>query len=503
MLTTSCPKCEKEVTVPGSASADSRVRCPLCSEEYTLQSVFADMPPLLELLDVPATNGAATVVEDDREETTSRDDSRGMFDFDSPADTSEAGEKTDEDGDIALADAEDVAPKAGGFDFGEDSTPAAASVGGGVSARSAARPRKKEASPAKLIIGVIIGGLCAAPVAQMILWWLPGNWDIEQHDPMGIARNYPGSLGLLAPASVRNHTEGESNPPVDNNVQHPGATTPPDPDALANVDDTPSSLGRDDLAAALRGDPPDDKPRDQGGDTILPPPDVGEPPDVDGPPKVNQGGNNNGGNSGSNSGSGNTKPPVGVKNAPSFTTKELSQEIQTTKDAMVLLDAAADTTLDGKERVAKASEFVNVASKLAEVATFAEDRPVGHREHLDELLADAGGSHDKRRFIGALARRRLEDKDREGSGLIVVAVVEEIRKRGQLYETVMKIDTTDNPPVSVYGPKDPAGAFAAGEMVVLLGVVVDDPKENIRGYQGPPVSVVWGGYSQVVPPDAP
>ncbi len=384
MLTTSCPKCEKEVTVPGGASADSRVRCPLCSEEYTLESVFADMPPLLELLDVPATNGAATVVEDDR-------GGPGPFDFDGPSDTSDGGEQTDADGDIALADAEDVAPQSGGFDFGDDATPAAASVGSGAAARTAARPRKKEASPVKLILGVIIGGMCAAPVAQMILWWLPGSWDIEQHDPMGIARNYPGSLGLLAPASVRNHKEEESGPPVDNNVQHPGATAPLDKNALANVGDTPSSLGRDDLAAALRGDSPDDKPVDDGGGTILPPPVVGEPPDVDGPPNVHQGGN---------SGRGNKKPPVGVKNAPKFTTKELSQEIQATKDALVLLDAAVDGSLPGKERKAKAIEFVKIASKLADVATFAEDRPVGHREHLNELLADAGDSHDKRRFLG-------------------------------------------------------------------------------------------------------
>ena len=61
MLTASCPKCAKQVTVPSAARPESRVRCPLCAEEYSLESVFADLPPLLVLLDAPVPNGTSGI----------------------------------------------------------------------------------------------------------------------------------------------------------------------------------------------------------------------------------------------------------------------------------------------------------------------------------------------------------------------------------------------------------------------------------------------------------
>ncbi|MFM2095066.1 MAG: hypothetical protein RIS70_2190, partial [Planctomycetota bacterium] len=60
MNITQCPRCRDEVRVPPQASAESRVRCPLCQEEFLLGEVLEQLPPLLELLDAPISGEAVS-----------------------------------------------------------------------------------------------------------------------------------------------------------------------------------------------------------------------------------------------------------------------------------------------------------------------------------------------------------------------------------------------------------------------------------------------------------
>lgn len=46
-LTSSCPKCQKQVMVPDGLGADVQVRCPLCEAEYTVGEALAMAPPAL------------------------------------------------------------------------------------------------------------------------------------------------------------------------------------------------------------------------------------------------------------------------------------------------------------------------------------------------------------------------------------------------------------------------------------------------------------------------
>jgi len=504
MLTTSCPKCEKEVTVPAAARAQSRVRCPLCSEEYTLESVFADMPPLLELLDAPSTNGPAGAADTadaaaesaEAEAKTAEGEaetgeaSAGMFDFDKME-----REASGDEGDIAVAEAPETVDKSSAFDFG-DSAPAATSAAGAATAARKPRARKKTASPMKSIIGVIIGGICALPIAQLTLWYLPGGWDVEQRDPVGLGRSLSGTFASFIVPSWVTDADGDDTAHAGDSQTQPGSANDNGQDDAPAADyEEPDGLG------SLLGSAHDNNggnrrngrnkngngnPENNGDD---------EPP----ADEANDNRNNNG-NSGSN-GDDDQPPPAGVKNAPTYATSKLSEALKSAKAETERFDDVTNEELDGSQRIAIRDDFFAAIGRLAEVTTFAEEKPDGHREHLDEILADAGDTAKKRRIIGVSALGVMKEGDRSSDGIILVGDVREIHQRGQLFETVLEVEAPEKPPVSVYGLNDPSamGAFKEGDTVMILGVIVDAPLDELRGYKGPPDPVVWGGYSKVIP----
>jgi hypothetical protein len=51
MSITSCPQCDKQVTIPSGVATSVKVRCPLCHSQYTLADALVNMPPHLELVD--------------------------------------------------------------------------------------------------------------------------------------------------------------------------------------------------------------------------------------------------------------------------------------------------------------------------------------------------------------------------------------------------------------------------------------------------------------------
>lgn len=481
MLTASCPKCAKQVTVPNAARPESRVRCPLCAEEYSLESVFADLPPLLVLLDAPALNGTSGIHADEPIMAASASGvggSSSIFDF-GAKEQADAGESPDADADtaIALADAEDVIPKSNAFDFNAD--PAAESIGGAPRTTTARpKPKKKGASPIKSLIGVVVGGLVALPMAQLILWYLPGGWDVGQRDPMEIGRKY----GLLAPSWVTSEAEVTEPAPDTSNPDSPPLDKPP-VDAVNNIDPNGSSLGRDDLNGALTGNnkPPEptdnetpiiDDGNDNGGETIPP---VEEP-------VIEPAG-----------------PKSPVKNAPTFTSSDLAKDLKVARDEQNLINTATKADGDGRAKKAAAEKFLANLSQVAKVLTFADKRPEGHMEHVHELVATASDSLQKRKVVSTLASLAFGKAANELPGTVFMGTVKEIQQRGEIFETVVEMDTAAKKPMSIYTADDPQGTIAVGDTVAVLGVIVDEPNNNISGYKGEPDPVVWGGYWQVVP----
>ena len=507
MLTTSCPKCEKEVTVPASANAESRVRCPLCSEEYTLEHVFSDLPPLLELLDAPANNGAS-VDEGSADAAGDAPAAAGIFDFgQSETDTSDKP-----DGDMALAEPVETVSKSSGFDFGDSSSSTGTSGGSVATASRRSRPRQK-GSPMKSIIGVILGGLLAIPVAQLFLWWVMPfcaglfGWElhIDQIDPMSVGRNLSGSfVQFIVPPSVRNPEAIED----ETAAVDPGTANPTTP--TGNEDDPDDDPGFEGLLGQ-NGNGPRGANGNRNGGTGNGDANNANSNDIDdndadgnAPGGASDGEPADDGNADGNSDSGSVEPPPQpkspVKNAPAYTSSDLAAELKVVTEEVKRFDNVNDQALSFGERKSIRDDFFAAVAQLAEVTTFVDEKPDGHREHLRSILHDAASTAGKRRMIGVSSNLIIQDESRSANGIILAGEVTEINKRGPtLHEAIVALDTKTRPPVSVLGTSDPRKSFRVGEQVMILGMIIDKPKDEIRDYVGPDETVVWGGYSQVVP----
>ena len=392
MLTTSCPKCEKEVTVPATATAESRVRCPLCSEEYSLEPVFADMPPLLELLDAPSANGAQ-VADAEADAAEVGEQSGGMFDFDQ-GEASGGGD--DAEGDVALADPEETVPKSAGFDFGESSS--APSTGGAATATRKPRSRKKS-SPVKAIIGVIIGGLFAIPIAQLTLWYLPGGWDIEQRDPMGVGRKLSETfVSFIIPSWVAEPEDADNTALVDPSTPTPQTPTDEDeeesgfPAVGSGVGDKGNGNGNN-----SRGGNNQAGGNQNNGNGNANANNANNGNNAEGNDEPDNGGDGNGNEQGSD------QSPSPVKDAPSFTTAELSAELKLLKDEAQRFAKVSDQEVDFDERRLILKDFYTAAGRLAEAVTFVEGKAGGHREHINPIFSDAAESAEKRALIAMAA----------------------------------------------------------------------------------------------------
>lgn len=481
MLTTACPKCEQEVTVPPTAGPESKVRCPLCSEEYSLDIVFAEMPPLLELLDVPSSNGAAS-------HAAAKDDAM---------DLAEADVSEDDDGDIALSEAEpEKGPTASAFNFGDE--PAAADAGAATTTGKAVRPgrKRKQANPILQLLPVVLGGMMALPIAQMILWWLPGDW---KRDPVGLAPNLPSFMAFLAPESLRKPGLSEEPDDADNTAQTPrsGNGRPPK-DALSNLTSNgtgDNSFGRD-LSGALLGNEQDNDKSDRPKNNPRNPRRNGGNNSQDG----NQNGNGNNQSGGGDPINEVASPVIGPKNAPTYEAAELGAALTDAKNVPQSLAMAADTTLEAADRFENADRYQAEIGKLAHVATHTDPRPDGYEEDLDGILSQVSDSTSKLRVAANLAVRHLKQEARESDGILISGTVEKIQKHGpQLHEAVIKLKSTSQQPISVFGKKNPKGAFNVGDTVIILGTIIDDPQADLGGYRGPSEPVIWGGYSYSVP----
>jgi hypothetical protein len=422
------------VTVPSAARPESRVRCPLCAEEYSLEGIFAELPPLLVLLDAPAPNGASGIHAEEEvivaASASSVGGSSSIFDYGERESTGAATAGRVESS-VAVADVMEDEPQHEGFSFGGPAAAAGEEVS--LPRATTVRPKaKKKASPIKSLIGVVGGGLLALPLAQLVLWYLPGGWGVDQRDPVGIGRNYPKSLGILAPSWVKNPeaetVAEETREPTETPVQPRNEP----PQTADNSNPNNGTGGNDDTdETATDDDPPPD---DEGSDDETVVDDGGNetPPDEDPPPDEP------------------AAPPSPVKNAPTYTNTELGDELKAAKAAEGKIEDAVAPAGDGREKRAAAESFLLAMSKLAHVLTFSPERQSGHLEHVGELMSAASETSQRRVIVSTLAVLELGKQERETNGTLFMGVVRDIQQRGELYETVVETATQSKKPLSVY-----------------------------------------------------
>ncbi|HEX7450381.1 MAG TPA: hypothetical protein VF306_22665, partial [Pirellulales bacterium] len=135
--------------------------------------------------------------------------------------------------------------------------------------------------------------------------------------------------------------------------------------------------------------------------------------------------------------------------------------------------------------------------QLGEAATFVQfGGDDTERQQLraaaETILMALGNQRDKRETIGRLAGAWLDDGHRPTNGIVIAGTIEDARPQGDLFAIrVMLLSCGKH--IEVVCPQPPEPALRRRDHVVMLGSVVDGPEDNLVGYTGDALQVVWGG----------
>lgn len=149
-----CPECGQLVRVP-TASRPGRFRCPECEAEFDEEALETQAVPELIPLN-----------EDGQPKLSNLEDTQRMAHL------------------VGLPEVDAVGPK----ELPRVTRPRPALRG---------RPKKKMSWE---LVKIALGGVAGLIIAQLILWWLPGDW---RRDPLGLAAHIPSALHFVLPKPLR------------------------------------------------------------------------------------------------------------------------------------------------------------------------------------------------------------------------------------------------------------------------------------------------------------
>jgi hypothetical protein len=512
MTIANCPRCSEQVSVPDGASHEATVRCPLCRDEYSLSEALAQLPPSL------------IVVSDFGEEpATAVADEEG-----SPW---AALNLDDDDADeVSLAPMDDASPAAA-FDFASGSAPTSGKPT--AASRSSSQSRKPKGSPIKSVLSIVIGGLLAFPIAQLILWYLPGDWKrdfgagpiVAQYVPQIVPAKFRGSSandesnsgpatqdsGSVIPdfsfgggEFTEAGTSGGGNASNDNKkTNRPNRKKQNTDDAVSSNSEPPAEeqMSLEDAAAAgadVFGSPLEVPGLELGGLPLIDEPaspselpnaiarateePASQPPSSDDTPLV-------------------TEPPGpavsslapgNIRNAPRVSADDVVQSVQAA--------ASGNLAWDNSEASSPSStlkrEFYLAFSKLGEALTFADRSDENVATQIAEtakILHEVSQQSDKLDVIGGVANGWIAAgrERRTTDGICLYGVVTSVESIGDFFETTVE---SAGKQIAVVSTTDPSEYFAMDRQVLILGTILDDPAKNLGGYQGSRSVVVLDGY---------
>jgi hypothetical protein len=188
------------------------------------------------------------------------------------------------------------------------------------------------------------------------------------------------------------------------------------------------------------------------------------------------------------------EPVVAVVDPPQIGTAALEAALQAAAD--VRLSLAAGELTDPTLRPLKADAYRDFAA-LAEAVTFAKPTSGREAEHdqllrrADQLLRETLVSERIVGQLGRLADDWIETSERGSSGLIAAGNVIGSHlgiagQRGILLELA-------GTPRALAVVAEQAIDAPAGARVVVVGALLDEPRQRIRGYTGSADQVVWAG----------
>ena len=425
MTVSTCPICKEPVRVP-NRSVNTRLHCPICNNEFDSN----ELEPLL-----PTELPELGVVES-------------------------APVKASADDRPLLAELHYVPPKQEpqrasrntDTDIVAVTTPR---VSTSLSKNRRARERIVPSNDLRLsreIFKIGLGGLAGLCIAQLILWWLPGEM---KRDPLNMAARLPESIAFLAPESLRSKksltdslaTQEDEDKLMKDAAVEPATFTQGDrAESLEKSDATSSSQTKKMTASATD----------------------------------------------SQEHSSSTEKAEEEESQVTFETRKVATELERAREDFDKFVSATDDTKNGK-----AVALYKQLCRLSYAVTYANPESAGIDETAEEcttfvrnLTADVA----TRKKLGATAPRWAASKRRTVHGIFLGGRVIEINEEGSLFHTVVEVYNRDKDSMVVASRIDPRKnsrtTYTVGDEIVVLGTLVANPNESKSQEQ-----IVWGGLA--------
>jgi hypothetical protein len=456
MSVVACPKCQEQVTIPPRAPQSARVRCPLCSEVYTLADALATLPPMLELLDKEPADDAF-----EHEPVRANRQQRSMAYAHAGAATEELTE-LDDNTELSVSEA-DSAFGAGLPHHAESITDAhGPSVKREHLHKPGQRKRKKAPNPILTMGAVMLGGVLAIPTALLILLWLPGDL---RKDPLEIADLVYQYAPYLLPKAVQEECaaklktkDKKSEPKPDSKTvanNNSKTTTPMEDTSGPNLTKQPENNTPPDNAVATT-EPAEIKPEL----TIEPLPETlpgtTPVPEIPLDPEMKK-----------------TEPKETPATEPTEPAKSNSFNVE---EATAAYAKVAETfkTYEGSDRAAKVAAAEEVFAVASEIANTIPAKDPAAPMLFSDILQD----DRKAKVMGIFAEKKLNAPEQNHAGIVVTGNVKTCRQSLDMCEMEIEvlISGKENKTYVILGPQMPEGTrvFVAGTITNEPGKVLED-----------------------------
>lgn len=499
-----CPKCGETVRIPPSAGPRASVRCPLCQEEFRMAEVLDSLPPMLEITDDP----------------------------DQATDPDVLTQSTAEYG-LAPLDGE-TAPKdapAFSIDSSRDAS-ATAPVTAAKRRKGPVRPQRKTKNPAAEVVKIVLGGIAGLVIAQLLLWWMP--WQDLRRDPFALGPSISKFAPWLVPARFHGGRDvgrlptdetplaaadlpdsGLPQPKLDQPIPQDQTPSPGKPvgqapdakpqafdldanedpfsaaavdpfDATAELPSIPPPAGLDDDLLTLEPN------RDWGADIETDPGldiETDPPLDIETDPPALVLAND----SSVQPTADDAQPVRHLVSAPLFATADLIAALKPIQPEFEALSVAGTD-----EAVILTTRNYTRFTELAEKIVRSEDLENPIRDEAAGLLLSLVEKPDvipRLRQAGEVwwgaGSRRTND------GILLVAKVRSIDAQDSLYRT--ELELVDGGSVASYSDNDPSDQMLPGNLVLLVGVIIEEPADHLLGYSGEDQQVLWAPLFRSIP----
>ncbi len=468
-----CPSCQESVTVPVDATADCVVRCPLCHEEFQLEAFLNQLPPSLIVLDDGSGVQPQQQADASPEPDASSSNVLGAF---------AASRET--------ADSSDSVPA---FDF----TAGSVAEEGDEPAQSPPRRKRSQKNPTLEVIKIVAGAMLAIPAAQLILWMAPGDW---KRDLLGIGPAVSRVAPWIVPEKFRDRGtdtyDDQSLLPEPKRDAASGARRAARP-RVSNGSAMPQAGTRQAKTTREESTPPQETLETQDNTEHGSP--SGEPTDeAAAAPSANQEAHTPPAPAATASAP--TKVLVrGVRDAPQYTLADLRAALETALQASIAWDTNPDQS--DQQRAQLTQRFYESFAHLSEAVTYPPPQDPGTGElvtALSDVLSTFARQPKKLAMIGNQTSAWLDQPARPNQGIFLFGTVKRIKMSGQIFETELELAALQKRTVTVVSRIDPRQTFGAGDRILMLGAIVEQPARNLLGYEGNEPMVVMGGFPVIL-----